>query len=830
MFKYIKVKPKIIPIIGKKIQITLVLVCLIIALLCAGFAYLSKSLFTDFRKQKEHYRFSTEILLETNNLVSQFYNVQEYANLFLVQKEARYLNIYQTEIDTLQQKLDYIAQILMQEDSEINFENILTLLHEKKVLLKKLQNLFVNKNDIDSLYNKLAAKIEEEINKETQSIIENNMSMLQDTVWQAHKTFGQRLKDAFQSSKKRGKEIASINTVIIKDNLMQESLFATPLLDSLQELAHRYQYQYATKIERIEIELYALLSADRYITKEITSLLLQLHEEMLLNVILLGEEYESNAQQALLWSVVLGAVALLFITTFIIFIFRNIKMIRKIHDALRLEKQKTEELMENRHQLLLAISHDIKTPLNALLGYLELWGDETLSPAQLRELNTMQYSGKYILALLNNLLEFTRLEQKKTQIIQENIEIVPFFMEIMEMFQPLCNENNNSLSYNINIVENPQILIDSLKLKQITVNLISNAVKYTTKGEISVRVEEIGKPDLHLKVTISDTGKGIPKEKLYTLFEPFTRGEKNSAGIEGSGLGLFVVKGLIDVMGGTIKVETEENQGTVVTFSIPFEDVLENTQTVLPQRQSLNIWVIEDDAVQLQVIVSMLQKLGHTAITSQNKESFETTVETLRATSLHDINLIFTDLEMGDLNGYEVLQSIKSQFNIPVICCSGNITTSKIELQQLGFDDFLEKPFTLNQIEKILSSIHKQKMEISPDLFSLSTLNELLNNDQKTISELLNTFAQSLPNDIQLFEQALAEENLMLIHQTAHRILPFCKQIVAHEVIPILEKIELSKKQNDIQFKNLKIDTILLVNNLKKLLIEIKKTQIATMC
>ena len=815
-------KPKIIQVIGKQIKTKLAFVYAIIALLCAGFVMLSESLFSDYRKQKEHYRHSSEILLETNNLVSQFYNIQEFGNMFLVQKETRYLNIYQTEIDAFQQKLEHIVHFLQHENENVYIEDIILLLHEKKVMLKKLQQLFVDKKDIDYLYKKIAEKMNEEIDNDTLQTAGSTTIVLQDTVWQEPKNFGKRLRDAFRSTKKRGKNIATVNTVILTDSLTQQSVVETPLLDSLYELTKQYQHQYATKIEHIEIELYALLTADRYITKEITSLLLQLHEDMLLNVISLGEEYENNAQQALVWSVIAGAIALLLITMFIIFIFINIRTIRKTHEALRLEKQKTEELMEHRHQLLLAISHDIKTPLNALLGYLELWENETLSPTQLRELNTMQYSGKYILSLLNNLLEFTRLEQQKSQTSQENVEVVPFFMEILEMFQPLCSEKNNSLSYNINIQENPQILIDSLKLKQIVVNLISNAVKYTSKGEINVRVEEICEPNLQLKVTISDTGKGIPTEKLATLFEPFTRVEKNSAGIEGSGLGLFVVKGLVDLLNGNIEIQTEENHGTTVIFTIPCENVLEKLQPIVTSQKHLKIWVIEDDATQVQVIVSMLQKLGHTAIACTTKESFETTVEALRATPLHDFNLVFTDLEMGDMNGYEVLQKIKSISNIPVICLSGNNATDRKELQQLGFNDFLEKPFTLNQLEKIITNVLKQKSTTSSNLFSLHTLNEMFNNDKETITALLNTFATALPNDIQKLENALEEKNLFLIQQIAHRIMPFCKQIDAHEVIPVLEKIELSKKQNHIHFNDLKTDIVLLVNNLKKIVFDLK--------
>ena len=565
-------KSKITQIFEKNIKTKLAFVLVTIIILCVGFVMVTKSLFSEFRKQQEHYRYNTEILLEINSLVSQFYDIQEYGNLFLVQKEVRYLHIYQLQIDTFQQKLEHIVQFIQHDDENRYLADITVLLHEKKIILKQLQQLFFSKKDIDQLYQKIAAKIEEEIHKDVPQP-EVNTTVQQDTVWQEHKKFGQRLRDAFRSSKKREKNISAINTLIIVDTVVPQSFVVNSLLDSLYEFTQQYQYEYTTKINKIEVELYALLTADQYVTKEIMDLLMQLHEEMLLNVISLGEEYEENAQRTLMKSVVAGAIALLLITALIIFILRNVKTIRKINDALALAKQKTEELMESRHQLLLITSHDIKTPLSALLGYLELWEDESLSPQQLRELDIMQYTGKSILALLNNLLEFSRLEQRKSQIIQENVEIVPFFMEIVEMFQPLCNEKKNKLNYFIDVQNNPQIVTDSLKLKQITVNLISNAIKYTSEGEVNIYIAEIDDPDLQLKVTVSDTGKGIPKEWLSSIFEPFTRVKNNSFGIEGSGLGLFVVKGLVDLFGGTVEIQTEENQGTAITFTVPFEYV-----------------------------------------------------------------------------------------------------------------------------------------------------------------------------------------------------------------------------------------------------------------
>lgn len=758
-------------IFEKNIKIQLVLVFTIIALLCVGFSVLTRSLFADYKKNQEQYRYSKQILLETNNLVSQFYNLQEYEKLFLMQKEERYLNLYQTEIDTFQQKFERIMRFMQYEDNKY-FTDITDLLKQKKTMLKELRQWYENKKDVDSLYKKTTDRIDKKIEQ----------------------------------------GIPQITKSIALDTTTQKSLEIILGLDSLYKFTRQYQFQYKTQIERIENECYALLTTDHNNTQIITTQLTQLQGELLRNVISLGETHEVQAHRALISSVVAGSIALLLIALFFTFLFKKIKTMRTLHEVLVSDKQKIEDLMEARRQLMMTISHDIKTPLHALLGYLELWKGDALSSKKHKELNTMQYAGKYILSLLNNLLEFTRLEQQKSQITKEVIDVVPFFMEMIEMFRPLCDKKNK-LTYNINVNDNPQILIDSLKLKQIVINLVSNAIKYTNHGVIHLLVEEMSNHNLQLKVTVADNGKGIPKEQIASLCEPFTRVEKNSVGVEGNGLGLFVVKGLVDLMEGKIEIQTEENAGTTVTVFIPCEPVIVDTQSVTIARKSLKIWVIEDDATQLQVVVSMLRKMGHKATTTDTKNGFETYMKTPLP-----FDVVFTDLEMGDLKGSDVVQKIKSIANIPVVCLSGNNTTSLIELREIGFDDFLAKPFTFQELEKVLTSIQKQQANDATSLYSLDTLYELFGNDTETINSLLNTFAHALPNDIQEFEFALEFENLSLAQQTAHRLLPFCKQIKANDVIPLLEKIEHSKKQNDVIFKDIKVEVELLVSNLKKLL------------
>jgi signal transduction histidine kinase len=223
--------------------------------------------------------------------------------------------------------------------------------------------------------------------------------------------------------------------------------------------------------------------------------------------------------------------------------------------------------MQSRHQLLLSISHDIKAPLCSILSYLEFWDKDDLSAEEIRQLSSMQNSATHILNMLTNLLEFSRLEQKKTQIQNQTIEPIPLFLEIVDLFKPMTDGKHLKFLYQFKNLDDSQITIDALKLRQIVTNLISNAVKYTTQGEIQLSVELLNEP-LRLRIVVSDTGIGIPKEKTDTIFDSFLQFENRSAHIEGSGFGLFVVKGLTDVMNGTISVQSSE-KGTTFEVELP---------------------------------------------------------------------------------------------------------------------------------------------------------------------------------------------------------------------------------------------------------------------
>ena len=243
---------------------------------------------------------------------------------------------------------------------------------------------------------------------------------------------------------------------------------------------------------------------------------------------------------------------------------------RRNHNDLKKANQRTMEIMESRHKLLLSVSHDIKTPLNSIQGYLELM-------SQSSSVTAMKNASQHILSMLENLLEFSSIDQGKQHINLSDFSIQLLAQEIYEMFLPLANQKGLQLR-----VEAPSLNIcsDRVKLKQLIINLISNAIKYTPAGEVSLHIT--CDKDV-LAITIVDTGVVIPLEKQEQLFLPFIRLEEHHALASGTGLGLYVVKCILELLQGSITLNSQLGEGSSFTVQVPITHV----QYVIPMGTQL---------------------------------------------------------------------------------------------------------------------------------------------------------------------------------------------------------------------------------------------------
>lgn len=426
--------------------------------------------------------------------------------------------------------------------------------------------------------------------------------------------------------------------------------------------------------------------------------------------------------------------------------------------------------MESRHKLLLSVTHDIKTPLSSIMGNVELM-DKTGNE---KEFSSIQQSADHILNLLTNLLEYSSLEQGKLQINNEAFNLRQLCDETAKMFEPIARHKNLQFIYEPSFEEECTILSDRLKIKQILSNLISNGIKYTLEGSVTFKVR-MGRNLIVFDIT--DTGVGIPQDKLEEVFKPFVRIETYNQFAEGSGYGMSVVKGLVDLLGGEIHIESEVDKGSHFEVRIPVgsvESQLEAKDEVTEDnKKSLNILVIDDDNTLLSVIDTMLHRLGHQAIPCRSKSDVESAIA-----QIADYDYILTDREMGALSGNDILHVFKeTDANKPVILMTGRIEYTNEKAKEEGFDGFLQKPFNLKQLESLFGSVALSENEEETAFPDFPAFSEMMGNDKEAMTDILTVFAQSTANDLVSINALIEQSDFIEAQGLCHKMLPMFIQL-----------------------------------------------------
>ncbi|MBR6486874.1 MAG: response regulator [Lachnospiraceae bacterium] len=408
------------------------------------------------------------------------------------------------------------------------------------------------------------------------------------------------------------------------------------------------------------------------------------------------------------------------------------RLFRRENDRVNSQKKEIEELNHAQNRFFSSMSHEIRTPINAILGFNEvILRQEDASEEIKNDASNIQGAGKMLLSLVNDILDFSKLDAGRMDIVPVEYRVSEMMSEVVNMI--LLQAKAKGLSFDGMIDPNtPTVLIgDEIRVRQIIINLLNNAVKYTESGYVSIYLgaERLGDDRVRLVITVTDTGIGIKKEVLPTLFEAFVRTdqEKNRK-IEGTGLGLSIVKQLVDLMGGFISVDSVYGLGTTFKVIIPQEvsdaqrigniSILDqaakrNTYKSLFTAPDANLLIVDDSKTNLLVEKKLLRetKINIDAVTS-GKDALEFTLK-----KRYDV--IFMDHLMPEMDGLECLERIRSQEegmcrDVPVIVLTANAGGENNELyNRAGFDGQLSKPVSGRSLEETLMKfIPEEKLVI----------------------------------------------------------------------------------------------------------------------
>ena len=389
-------------------------------------------------------------------------------------------------------------------------------------------------------------------------------------------------------------------------------------------------------------------------------------------------------------------------------------------EALRQEKIKAEKANEAKSIFLFNMSHDIRTPMNAIVGYSQLMKKELTNPKLVHYQEMIEQSSKLLLSIINNVLDMARVESGKME-LDENFEVVGNVSQLVcSAFAAEASRKNIELHENVN-VEHKYVIVDSTKMQEILSNLISNAIKYTPEGgKVLIDVQELpydkeGYVLIQTKVT--DTGIGMSEEFLPSLFDLFTR-ERNTtlSKIPGTGLGMAIVKNFVDLMNGSIEVESKLGKGSTFTITIPHK--LADKDYTYRNIESLNecdidfkgkrILLAEDNELNAEITTTILSKMGFEV---KVVEDGILCVNEIQRQPANTYDLILMDIQMPNMDGYKATHCIRhlSQFekaNIPIIAMSANaFEEDKKKAFDAKMNDYITKPIDFQKMEVVLKYI-----------------------------------------------------------------------------------------------------------------------------
>ncbi|QDT27763.1 Signal transduction histidine-protein kinase BarA [Gimesia panareensis] len=387
---------------------------------------------------------------------------------------------------------------------------------------------------------------------------------------------------------------------------------------------------------------------------------------------------------------------------------------KETEEKLKVAKQAAEEASQAKSEFLANMSHELRTPLNGVIGMTELLAGTSLSQQQQEFVNACRNSGESLLNLINDILDFSKIEAGKLDLDLHNFDLEKLVMDTMSTMVWRASEKNLELPCAIDPATRLILKGDSYRLRQVLVNLVGNAIKFTEAGEVSVRTEAVDQSaeQITIRFTVSDTGIGISQDKLNRLFQSFTQVDASTTRNDGgSGLGLVISRNLVELMGGSIGIESQEGAGSTFWFEIPF-DSISPTSVALPIRSPLagrRALIVDDNQKCLQILQNF---------TREWELAVETASTVAEALSIleraHDneqtIDLVLTDLDLPDLSGLVLARELKgSGPKVVLISRSPETLLSQSDLEESGVDALVHKPLLRHKLYEVVCNLLNQQ-------------------------------------------------------------------------------------------------------------------------
>ena len=792
------------------------MIFLVVILYFTGLFVYSYSLKKNIDLQKAEMDNSYTVLSQSNRLIVSIQQAQDVLNMYLSSPRRLFQQQYDSISSDISIQIQKIKEMKPEKEQDLLLQDIDSLLLEKNKIVRRLTGLFRSQNPLTELDQKINSY--DEIIQDS-VIVTTSTDTTRVELEKQKKGFWNRVRDVFNPEHTPD---TAINITRVEQEARSISRVDTALYTDLKNIAEEASRSYSSRIRGIEREVRELLVAEQNISLHISQLTNDFYNETIRIAWSGTENSEELTQRIFRFAIVVGALSIFFILITIFFIIDDLNKGQKARADLVREKQLTEELIESRHRLLLSVSHDVKTPLSSMMGYMELWDSEENDEDKKRQLQSARSSGKHILNMLTNLLEFSRLQQNSAKLYYSQFNLIEMMNGIISMFQPLTEEKSLSLTFENRTSSLLYIETDHTLLKQMLTNVVSNAIKYTLRGGITVRLEDQGQ----LVFTVIDSGIGMDANELPEIFKPFSR-MQNPLKTEGSGFGMYVTKGLVELLKGNIEVTSKKGKGSSVVITLPLRRLSDmavngegnpelsgSDKTAPSDIPFKKILLFEDDLSLGNMIREYLARNGYKAALCNHPGDVDGFLK-----EISQFDIVFTDMHMSQITGTDILRKIREKENrIPVWLMTAHDDYTTERALSEGFSGLVRKPINMSRFTDILSKGEK---------IQFPQLSTLFQGDEKAIKDILTGFIDSANKDMDTLESYIEQEAFEKAQQLAHRIYPFFNQLDAGHLCVVLHKMDRLGGEGESAYPNWKEELLKTIEEIRKFSVDIRENYLS---
>ena len=493
----------------------------------------------------------------------------------------------------------------------------------------------------------------------------------------------------------------------------------------------------------------------------------------------------------ILGGVAIGAVVLMLL--FVGMLWRDINRSNRYRRELERANRDKEALLEAREKLMLAITHDIKAPLGSVMGYIDLLARLTGDKRQELYLRNMKESSEHLLALVDSLLDFYRLDINKIEVTCVAFSPAQLFETIRAGFAAAAAAKGLELCLEAEPAAAGEVSGDAFHIRQIADNLISNALKFTDEGSVTLRVDVVRG---RLVFSVRDTGRGIGREEKERIFAEFVR-LSSAQGVGGFGLGLSIVDRLVKLLDGTISLESRLGEGSRFIVSVPVGEAAGSAPAEagepVPQA-GLRVLLVDDDPLQLEMTAAMCRRAGVGCESCQYPEYVAKLVGESR------FDLVLTDIQMPSADGFGVLEAVRGvDPGLKVVAVSARGDLDAADFTSRGFAGCLRKPFTYSELVAAIRAACGSGETVpqggdpeipSADGIDFTALTAYAGDDPEAARNILHSFAEQTAGNCTGLERALGEGDAAALKALAHKMLPIFTMLGAAEVAEALRRAE----------------------------------------